>query len=143
MVSSYQIKYGSWDQFRLQAAAIRTEVFIQEQQIAAADEWDSEDAGAVHFVLFDQDKAIATARLLPDRRVGRVAVLQTYRGQGLGKVLMQSIIDYAQQQHYGRLQLSAQVQATNFYQSLGFSAYGETYLDCGIPHIDMQLDLPH
>lgn len=134
-----QILSGSWEQFAQDAKLIREQVFIQEQQIAAEDEWDSEDAVSLHFIAYDQGQAIATARLLENNSIGRVAVLKEYRGQGVGRVLMQSIIQLAQQQGRSFVKLSSQVHALPFYASLGFIAEGEEYLDCEIPHMDMRL----
>ena len=134
-----QILSGSWEQFAQDAKLIRTQVFIQEQHIAENDEWDAEDAVSLHFIAYDQGQAIATARLLKNNSIGRVAVLKEYRGQGVGRVLMQAILQLAKQQGRLFVKLSSQVHAMPFYASLGFIAEGEEYLDCGIPHRDMRL----
>ncbi|MFU9047352.1 GNAT family N-acetyltransferase [Acinetobacter tibetensis] len=136
-----QVRTGTWVELQTDAKPIREQVFIQEQQIAAADEWDAQDEVSQHFVVFDGEHAIATARLLPNHSIGRVAVLASHRGQGIGKLLMLQIIQQAQQQQRPLLQLSSQVHAMSFYQNLGFQAHGEAYIDCGIPHIDMQMSL--
>ena len=136
-----KIVSGSWKDLAAHAKAIREAVFIQEQNIAAEDEWDAEDAVAVHFIVFQQDQAIATARLLSNNSIGRVAVLTTARGLGVGQRLMQAVIDYARAEQRKLVKLSSQVHAIGFYQALGFEAQGEEYLDCGIPHIDMYLKL--
>ncbi|WP_436915620.1 GNAT family N-acetyltransferase [Acinetobacter gandensis] len=140
-MSSMQIEHGTWQMLRHDAMPVREQVFIQEQHIAAKDEWDAEDAVSVHFVVRDETIVIATARLLRNNSIGRVAVLATHRGQGVGRILMQYIIQYAQQEHREFLKLSAQVHAIDFYANLGFVLEGEEYLDCGIPHIDMRMSL--
>jgi len=136
-----KIVSGSWKDLATPAKMIREAVFIQEQHIAAEDEWDVEDAVAVHFIVFQQDQAIATARLLSNNSIGRVAVLTTARGLGVGQRLMQAVIDYARAEQRKLVKLSSQVHAIGFYQALGFEVQGEEYLDCGIPHIDMYLKL--
>jgi len=136
-----KIVSGSWKDLATPAKMIREAVFIQEQHIAAEDEWDAEDAVAVHFIVFQQDQAIATARLLSNNSIGRVAVLTTARGLGVGQRLMQAVIDYARAEQRKLVKLSSQVHAIGFYQALGFEVQGEEYLDCGIPHIDMYLKL--
>lgn len=136
---SLKITHGTWEESQRAAKMIREQVFIQEQNIAAEDEWDEQDEIAVHFVVYEQDQAIATARLLQNHSIGRVAVLKSHRGLGVGKVLMQAVIAYAQQQQHPFLVLSSQVHAQAFYQALGFMQEGEEYLDCGIPHIHMRL----
>lgn len=137
----YQVKQGNWDQLQQDAKLIRTLVFIQEQGIAEADEWDEQDAISQHFVIYDQDQPIATARLLQNNSVGRVAVLKAYRGQGLGQMIMLNIIDFAKQQGRAFLYLSSQVHAMSFYQQLGFMVQGDEYDECGIPHIEMRMPL--
>ncbi|MCH7394969.1 GNAT family N-acetyltransferase [Acinetobacter dispersus] len=137
----YQVKQGNWDQLQQDAKLIRTLVFIQEQGIAEGDEWDEQDAISQHFVIYDQDQPIATARLLQNNSVGRVAVLKAYRGQGLGQMIMLNIIDFAKQQGRAFLHLSSQVHAMSFYQQLGFVVQGDEYDECGIPHIEMIMSM--
>ncbi|WP_336141159.1 GNAT family N-acetyltransferase [Acinetobacter sp. 102] len=137
----YQVKQGNWDQLQQDAKLIRTLVFIQEQGIAEVDEWDEQDAISQHFVIYDQDQPIATARLLQNNSVGRVAVLKAYRGQGLGQMIMLEIIAFAKQQGRIFLHLSSQVHAMSFYQQLGFVVQGDEYDECGIPHIEMRMPL--
>ncbi|GAA5587676.1 acetyltransferase SACOL1063 [Acinetobacter calcoaceticus] len=137
----YKIIAGGWEQLEKDAKLIREQVFIQEQGIAPEDEWDDLDATVLHFIVYDREQPIATARFLPQHSVGRVAVLMPYRKQGIGKILMEHIIEYARQQNLPYIKLSAQTYVTAFYEALGFVVQGEEYLDCGIPHIDMTLEL--
>lgn len=138
-MTPFTIRTGSWDELQNDAKLIREQVFIHEQQITAEDEWDADDAISLHFVVYDQDQPIATARLLQNNSVGRVAVLKSHRGVGIGKLLMQQIIQQAKHEQREFLKLSSQVHAIQFYAGLGFKVEGEQYLDCGIPHIDMRL----
>ena len=137
----YQVKHGCWDQLQQDAKLIRTQVFICEQGITEADEWDDQDVISQHFVIYDQDQPIATARLLENNSVGRVAVLKAYRGQGLGQMIMLEIISYAQKQDLSILTLSSQVHAISFYEKLGFTVQGNSYDECGISHIEMTMNL--
>lgn len=132
---------GNWNELGDAAQAVREAVFIQEQQIAPEEEWDAEDAISLHFVAYLQDQPVATARLLKNNSIGRVAVMQSARGLGLGRQIMQAVIDQARAEQRESVKLSAQVHAIGFYQGLGFEVQGEQYLDCGIPHIDMYLAL--
>ncbi|HDY99516.1 MAG TPA: GNAT family N-acetyltransferase [Pseudomonas sabulinigri] len=116
---------------------IRQQVFIDEQHVPEDMEWDSQDEGATHFLLFYQQEPVATARLLGDGHIGRVAVLSEHRSKGLGAELMQHIIRHAHSSGMQELHLSAQTQATDFYNKLGFSVCSAEYLDAGIPHQDM------
>ncbi|AMW77975.1 GNAT family acetyltransferase [Acinetobacter sp. TGL-Y2] len=138
-MSKFNIVSADWATLKQDAQYIRELVFIQEQQIDAIDEWDAQDPISLHFVVYGDLKPIATARLLDNNSIGRVAVLKEYRGQGIGKILMLDIIQQAKIQKRETLKLSAQVHAIAFYQRLGFKAEGAEYLDCGIPHRDMTL----
>ena len=137
--STYQIVDGTWDQLQHDAMRVREQVFIQEQHITAEDEWDAQDQVSLHVVIYQAGQAIATARLLQDHSVGRVAVLKAYRGQGIGQLIMKHIIALAQQQQRPALHLSAQTHALDFYQQLGFQQQGEVYMECGIAHVHMNL----
>ncbi len=139
----FKVENGQWSQLQLQQDAkfIRELVFIQEQNIPEQDEWDDQDPVSQHFVVYDQDRAIATARLLPDHHLGRVAVLPEYRGQGIGRLIMLDMIAYAKSQNRPLLHLSAQTHATSFYEKLGFTVQGDEYDECGIPHIEMMMPI--
>jgi len=135
----FRVQSGHWDKLEQDAKFIRKQVFIIEQNIPEEEEWDDQDMISDHFVVYDQDQPIATARLLQNNSVGRVAVLKTYRGQGIGRMIMLEIIRQAHQQDRKFLQLSSQVHAISFYEKIGFSIQGDAYDECGIPHIKMQL----
>ncbi|GAA5188125.1 GNAT family N-acetyltransferase [Acinetobacter kookii] len=140
-MTELKIRSGSWDELQNDAKLIREQVFIQEQHIPVEEEWDAQDAVALHFVVYDQAQPIATARLLQNHSIGRVAVLKAYRGQGIGKLLMLEMIQQAKHEQRKFLKLSSQVHAIQFYAGLGFQVQGDEYLDCGIAHIDMYLKL--
>lgn len=140
-MSGYMIRSGHWDQLQPDAKNIREQVFIREQNISAEEEWDNQDPIALHFVVYAQEQPIATARLLENNSIGRVAVLEHYRGKGIGKRLMLEIIEQAKNEDRDSLKLSAQTHAIPFYAGLGFQVEGETYLDCGIPHVTMSMKL--
>ena len=91
----FRVENGNWDQLHQDAKFIREQVFIIEQNISEQDEWDDQDLISQHFVVYDNDQPIATARLLKNNSVGRVAVLKPYRGQGIGHLIMLEIITYA------------------------------------------------
>ena len=87
-MTQFTIHSGTWADFAEDAQFIRQQVFIQEQNIAPEDEWDAQAVIALHFVLYAENQPIATARLLDNNSIGRVAVLKAYRGKGIGKLLI-------------------------------------------------------
>lgn len=90
----------------------------------------------------DDNKAVATCRILPDNyhpkaNLQRMAVLQSYRKQSLGKQLLQYIIEYLQSQGFQAISLHAQLPAQAFYQNCGFVQEGQTFQEAGIDHTNM------
>ncbi|GAA6152682.1 GNAT family N-acetyltransferase [Pseudoteredinibacter isoporae] len=127
-----------WQDAEAQLMAIRREVFIEEQGVPEEEEIDPKDAQCVHFLAVDErGKAVGTSRLLPGGQIGRMAVLSSQRGTGLGGELLMAAVNYAQEQHYTNIFLHAQTQAIGFYQRYGFEAEGPEFMDAGIPHRNM------
>ena len=117
---------------------IRTVVFIQEQQVPVELEWDEFDAISKHVLAFDNDRnPIGTARLLPDGRIGRMAVLKEWRGKGVGSAMLKKLLQELMRQDVTRAILNAQTSVIPFYQKFGFQTEGEVFIEAGIPHIKM------
>ena len=140
------IEMGGWLLMQNAAQAVRTAVFVHEQGIAPEDEWDADDATALHAVLFDVNgQPLGNARLLQPSvkvaKVGRMAVLEKARGQGYGARLLHALIREAKRRGHKEVHLSAQRSAEQFYAAHGFSAVGEPFDEVGIAHIEMQLNL--
>lgn len=126
------------------ALNIRLKVFVDEQHVPLAEERDSHDDEATHFGCFVGGTMVGTARLLitgSSGQIGRMAVLQHYRKQGVGKQLLQTIIDHARQVGLTELCLHSQTHAIPFYRALGFVAHGDVFDDAGLPHRTMSLSL--
>ncbi len=141
------IKAGSWADLGHDAAAVRTEVFVQEQGIPMAMEWDEGDATAIHAVAYNGlGKPIATGRLLQQApgtgKIGRMAVKRVLRGAGLGRELLDALMTEAGQRGDTEVLLHAQRSAEGFYARLGFVARGEAFNEVEIPHIEMVRSLP-
>lgn len=121
--------------------AVRETVFVQEQKVPLALEWDEHDAEAYHLLAYADHQPVATARLLANGRIGRMAVLPAWRRQGIGTALLQRLLEVARSRGLSEAILSAQVSAIPFYQRLGFIVCSEPYDDAGIQHRDMKLRL--
>ena len=127
-----------WDEARAHAAPIRFEVFVEEQGVPREIELDPHDARSLHALAFEQEKPVATARLLPDGHIGRMAVLKPWRGQGIGSAMLERLMAAARARGDREVALAAQVQAVPFYRAHGFVETGAQYLEAGIPHQDMR-----
>lgn len=127
-----------------EALAIRQEVFVEEQGFH--DEFDDIDSIAHHLILYVDGQAAGCCRLFPSKRentyvIGRLAVHKQFRGKAYGKLILQEAEKWLCQQNVRTLELSAQVRVRPFYESLGYTASGEEYLDEYCPHIHMEKNL--
>lgn len=118
---------------------IRVEVFVQEQNVPLEEERDEFDETALHFLARHEQKPAGTARVLLKpggiAKITRVAVKKSARGLGIGAALMRHIeANVAAEEKFI---LDAQTQALPFYQSLGYEAAGEEFMEAGIPHFRM------
>lgn len=139
MADRIHVQLGSWDELRETAARIRHTVFVDEQKVPAEIEIDHWDPLCVHALARTSDgEAVGTARLLPDGHIGRMAVLASARGLGVGSALLVALMDAARGRGDREAALSAQTHAVPFYRRFGFVEEGAVYDDCNIPHIDMR-----
>ena len=131
------IRVADWEKDKKMLTAIRSRVFIEEQNVPEELEWDEYDVSAIHFLAFEKDRAIACARLKKDGRIGRMAVLASHRKKGTGKKLLQFILQKATALKLEQVYLHAQVAAVPFYEKQGFIAKGDTFYEANIPHQEM------
>lgn len=126
---------------------IRREVFVEEQGVSPANEFDDTDQVATHFLAWRGGKAVGTARLYGEAgvgRIGRVAVLASQRGRGVGEALMVRALEAAGEMGYVEVVIHAQLRVQGFYARLGFQAEGAVYEEENIPHVTMRAHLiPH
>jgi YbgC/YbaW family acyl-CoA thioester hydrolase len=138
----FDVCLGPWSDLRDFARRIRTEVFVEEQRVPLEMEWDDDDETAVHAVAFNRlGQPIATGRLLPadngSAKIGRVATNKVLRGSGVGRGVMQALMDAARKRGDREIVLHAQRTAQEFYLGLGFQPRGDEFEEAGIPHIEM------
>lgn len=124
---------------------LRRVVFIVEQSVPEELEVDGLDDAARHLLALWDGAPIGTARLMvagDTGKVGRVCVLAEGRGRGIGAALIRAAVTHFRTvPGVTRVKLGAQTHALGFYQALGFQAVGAEYIDAGIPHLDMILQL--
>ena len=143
MSATFTISILAWDKALPLARPVRELVFVTEQKVPLELEWDEWDERSDHAVARDAGgQAIGTARLLPDGRIGRMAVLREWRRRGVGAALMEALLQKAREQSLSRVTLHAQTHAAGFYRRFGFSERGGEFWEAGIPHVEMTLELP-
>ena len=140
---AYRLHVGAWATLQTWAAPVRLAVFVQEQGIPVAEEWDADDAHALHAVITDaQGVPVATGRLLQPQpglaQIGRMAVLSSHRGKHIGASILQALCDAAYTRGDTQIVLHAQRSAEGFYRRHGFEPQGEPYDEVGIEHITMR-----
>jgi predicted GNAT family N-acyltransferase len=120
---------------------LRFAVFVQEQGVPVEIELDELDAGCLHALAFQGNRAVGTGRLLPDGHVGRMALLKPWRRRGVGGAMLEKLVEAAAGRGIRTVRLSAQVHALAFYRAHGFRPEGEVYEEAGIPHQGMLREL--
>ncbi|MET0893356.1 MAG: GNAT family N-acetyltransferase, partial [Pseudoxanthomonas sp.] len=119
--------------------AVRETVFVQEQQVPLEEEWDALDPLCHHVIARDHDgHPIGTGRLTPGHRIGRMAVLAGWRGQGVGDAMLVALMEQARNLGWPAVSLNAQVSAEAFYARQGFIPHGERFHEAGIEHQPMR-----
>jgi predicted GNAT family N-acyltransferase/gamma-glutamylcyclotransferase (GGCT)/AIG2-like uncharacterized protein YtfP len=125
------------------AFAIRMRVFVKEQGVPQEIELDRDDKRAVHFLATVAGTAVGTARVVMRQggaKIGRMAVVKSYRGKGVGKALLQRAIVSAKDQGAERIYLHAQLPVIGFYEKMGFGCVGPVFDEAGILHRKMILE---
>lgn len=119
--------------------AVREPVFVIEQQVPVEEEWDELDPLCLHVIARDAaQRPIGTGRLTPERKIGRMAVLAEWRGLGVGAALLEALVDAARNRGWPEVTLHAQTHALPFYAAQGFEAFGDEFMEAGIPHRKMR-----
>jgi predicted GNAT family N-acyltransferase len=135
------------DEDRAAAMRIRFTVFVDEQNVPPELEPDEYDTDALHLLAVDSasGEAIGTARIVDKgngiAKIGRVAILKAWRGQGMGDLLMRATLDAVRASGHTTAMLDAQTYVIPFYEKLGFVAEGPVFDDAGIPHRRMSRPL--
>lgn len=134
-------KLGTRREFE-RAFSIRVRVFVREQGVPREIELDSEDRRAIHYLAFIGDMAVGTTRVLIQRgeaKIGRMAVLKSYRSRGIGRALLRRAVSLARKNDVKAIFLHAQVPVIGFYKKMGFRCVGRIFTEAGIPHRKMIL----
>jgi predicted GNAT family N-acyltransferase len=118
---------------------VRHTVFVSEQNVPAELEVDELDPLSDHALALDEHgQAIGAARLTPDQRIGRMAVLAGWRGKGVGQALLNTLLVAARKRGWGEVSLHAQLHARDFYACNGFLPEGVEFEEAGIGHQTMR-----
>lgn len=142
MSNPFTVSLVCWHDGEPLLRAIRETVFIREQGVPEELEWDEIDQTCRHALALSlSGEAVGCGRILPTGHIGRIAVMQSWRKQKVGTAIMEALLNEARSRKYRFVEVEAQVHAVPFYQSFGFATQGEPFMDAGLPHIKMTLEL--
>ena len=140
------------------ALSVRYRVFVEEQGVDPGLEVDDHEAEATHFVAYEDGDPVGVARFRaydpdeyedvpvtegedPVAKVERMAVLRSYREQGIGRTILGAVEERAREQGFEQARLHAQVRSAGFYRALNYRRVGEEFEEADIPHVAMTKDL--
>lgn len=128
-----------------QAMELRREVFVVEQEVEEAEEFDGREDECVHVVAVDGGRVIGCCRLLPEGdvvKLGRMVVASGRRREGVAEALLAESDVQAAGLGASRITLSAQTYVTDLYEKAGYAVTSEPFDEVGIEHVRMEKRLP-
>lgn len=138
---SETIQFLNGDADLTACCALRHQVFVVEQGVSVADEVDGLDPECLHLLATVDAQPVGAARILIRdgvAKIGRVCVLPTMRGTGLGGRMVDAMLDQLREMPEVRsAKLGSQGAAITLYARAGFTPVGERYMEAGLPHQDM------
>lgn len=132
---------ASWDEDQEELIQLRTRVFVEEQKVPASLEMDGRDAESAHVKALIDDVIIGTGRLLPNGFIGRMCVLREHRNRGIGNMMLKNLVQQAADSGHQKVSLNSQSYVIPFYQKFGFATDSEEFIEAGILHRRMILDI--
>lgn len=135
----FSVSEAKFEEREAEIRVVRTAVFSEEQGIDPEIDFDGSDPQCLQVIARSATgSTVGTARMSGDGRIGRMAVLQAHRGQGIGRAMLEKLLKAAARRGLKQVYLNSQVQAVGFYRALGFEKTGAPFMEAGIEHIRMQ-----
>ena len=138
MTECFTVRSADWAADEAAIHAVRQQVFVIEQDVPPALEWDGLDNVCRHAVAEDvSGNVVGTGRLHIDpsgAKIGRMAVLRAHRGKGIGALLLKQLLTEAASATAENIYLNAQTTVIDFYSAFGFEAEGPEFDEAGISH---------
>jgi|TARA_B110000208_G_scaffold192062_1_gene262410 predicted GNAT family N-acyltransferase len=144
IINNPKVIFSNWKKAQKACRPIRETVFILEQKIDSSLEWDNVDNLSTHVLLRNNNLDIGCARFFYKEnyiKLERMAILKKYRKQGFGSLLIESIVKHIRGGETLMIIISAQVAAIPFYKKQGFVLVGDSYIEAGINHHQMVLNI--
>lgn len=142
MRAKIEIRDADWQRDRDALRRLRHEVFVVGQNVPEDLEWDGEDGQCHHALALLDGNVVGTGRMTADGKIGRMAVLESARGHGIGGAILKHLMAVATAMKLTQVHLNAQTHALRFYARHGFQGEGDEFDEAGIPHLHMVCALP-
>ena len=142
-MNKIKVETASWYEDKEELVKLRTRVFVEEQKVPSSLEIDGLDAECLHVKAMNGNLCIGTGRLLANGYIGRMCVLDEYRGQGIGTMMLENLIEQALNAGHRQVLLNSQSRAIPFYQKNSFTTDSEEFIEAGIPHRRMVRNLEY
>jgi predicted GNAT family N-acyltransferase len=139
-----ELSITNWTEAQSLVKSLRYQVFVIEQKVPEEMEWDEFDEIAWHAIVTADNQTVGTGRLIldgPIAKIGRMAVQSSRRNQGIGKSILNALIQTAKEKGAQECILHAQTHAIPFYAKADFEPHGPIFDEAGIPHVEMRLIL--
>jgi predicted GNAT family N-acyltransferase len=131
----FTVDIEEWSASENDVRFVRDNVFVREMNIPAELEWDGLDPDCVHVLAREAvGRPVGTGRLLPNGKIGRMAVLPAWRGHGIGRSMLRTILEAAGDAGIDEVWLHAQLSVVGFYREASFAEVGDSFISAGIPH---------
>lgn len=142
MPTRFTIEETSWREAASSLSLVREKVFIAEQRIPRRVELDGRDSESLHVIArLEDDTIIGTGRMLASGHIGHIAVLMPYRRMGVGKALLDKLVELAKSRGLTGVYLDCELESVSFYESQQFQTEGPVFMESGIPHQRMTRSL--
>ena len=133
------ISIVNWSEKQSELTFVRRVVFVEEQNVPESIEQDGRDSNYCHVLASTKEgRPVGTARMDQEGKIGRMAVLCEYRDRGIGRQMLQALMDRGRSDGIKDFHVSAQIGAVGFYQKMGFEPSGEAFEEAGIKHVNMR-----
>lgn len=140
-MSQLIVKIVEYQKYSADIQRVRRSVFHIEQGVDPSFDFDGKDETADHILAYVENQPVGTVRVRyldhQTAKIERLAVLSDFRGQGIGKLLMEEALNIAAKKRINTVVIHAQDYVKSLYLKLGFLPEGERFDEAGIPHVKM------